>query len=53
MRSIMKFLKCEKGATAIEYALIASAMGLVLIAVMPALESALDTQFTALAANMN
>ena len=52
MAKFMQFLRDETGATAIEYALIAGATGLVLIAVMPALESSLDTIFTSLAAGM-
>ena len=40
-----KFLKDESGATAIEYALIASAMGLALIAAMPSITSALSSKF--------
>jgi len=52
MSKIVQFLKQETGATAIEYALIASATGLVLIAVMPALKSALDGTFTSLSSAM-
>jgi pilus assembly protein Flp/PilA len=46
---LKKFLKDESGATAIEYALIASAMGLALIAVMPTIRSAIETQFGTIA----
>ena len=52
MSKILNFIKRDDGATAIEYALIASAIGLVLIAVLPALESALDGTFTSLAQGM-
>ena len=48
MSKIKKILKQDTGATAIEYALIAGATGLVLIAVMPALASSLDGIFTSL-----
>ena len=41
-----KFLKDESGATAIEYVLIAAAMALILITVMPTLTTAIQTQFT-------
>jgi pilus assembly protein Flp/PilA len=40
-----KFLKDESGATAIEYGLIAAAIGLMLIAVMPLLSSKLAVTF--------
>jgi pilus assembly protein Flp/PilA len=41
-----KFLKDESGATAIEYGLIAAAMGTCLILVMPFITDALTTKFT-------
>lgn len=41
-----KFLKDESGATAIEYGLIAAALGLMLIAIMPLLSSQLLTTFS-------
>ena len=41
-----RFFKDESGATAIEYGLIAAATGLALVAVMPAIETALTTTFT-------
>jgi pilus assembly protein Flp/PilA len=43
-----KFLKDESGATAIEYGLIAAAMGLALIAVVPTLAGTMKAKFTAL-----
>ncbi len=43
-----RFLKDESGATAIEYALIASATGLALIAVMPSLNIVLSAKFAAI-----
>ena len=52
MSKFAKFIKDESGATAIEYGLIAAATGLVLVAVMPAVESALTTTFTTLSGAM-
>ncbi len=49
-QSIAHFMKNEDGATAIEYALIAGATGLALIAVMPTLGVNLGAAFTSLAA---
>ena len=43
-----RFFKDESGATAIEYGLIAAATGLTLVAVMPAIETALTTTFTSI-----
>ena len=40
-----RFIKDKSGATAIEYVLIAAAMALVLITVMPTLTDALSAQF--------
>ena len=44
-----KFLNDESGATAIEYALIAAAMGLALITAMPLIKAAIIGKFTSLA----
>jgi pilus assembly protein Flp/PilA len=41
-----KFLKDESGATAIEYGLIAAAMGLALITAMPFITRAVVNKFT-------
>ena len=46
---IAHFVKNEDGATAIEYALIAAATGLALIAVMPTLGISLENRMTPLA----
>jgi pilus assembly protein Flp/PilA len=46
MNKIARFVKDESGATAIEYGLIAAAIGLMLIAVLPSLKSQLSTTFT-------
>jgi pilus assembly protein Flp/PilA len=48
VNNMKKFLADETGATAIEYALIAAAMGVCLIAAMPLITGPLITQFTAL-----
>jgi pilus assembly protein Flp/PilA len=40
-----KFFNDESGATAIEYGLIAAAIGLMLVTAMPTLRSALSTKF--------
>ena len=48
MCNLVRFIKDDSGATAIEYGLIAAATGLVLVAVMPAVESALTTTFTSI-----
>ena len=45
---LKKFLRDEDGATAIEYGLIAAAMGLALIVIMPIVETALTTLFSSL-----
>ncbi len=48
-----KFLKDESGATAIEYGLIAAAMGLMLILVMPLLASAVGGKFSLITNALN
>ena len=45
MVNIVRLLKDESGATAIEYALIAAATGLALTAVMPAIKTGLGIVF--------
>jgi pilus assembly protein Flp/PilA len=45
MNKLVRFLKDESGATAIEYGLIAAAIGLMLVAVLPGLRDALSTVF--------
>ena len=49
MNKFLRFVKDESGATAIEYGLIAAAMGVALIAVMPSLASAITGKFSSLA----
>ncbi len=45
VRQMARFQQCECGATAIEYALIASAMGLALIAALPAISSGIGSKY--------
>lgn len=53
MQKFLLFWKDEAGATAIEYSLIAAAMGLALIAVMPVLASAVTNSFTSIAGHIS
>ena len=57
MKSIRKFLKSEKGATAIEYGLIAALISIVIIAALqlvgPQLSATFNTVATALSAANN
>jgi pilus assembly protein Flp/PilA len=46
LRSLRGMLKDNGGATAVEYAFIASAMGLMLIPVLPPLRNAVEELFT-------
>jgi pilus assembly protein Flp/PilA len=48
-----KFINDESGATAIEYGLIAAAMGLALVTVMPTLRTAVTTKFGSLAGHVS
>lgn len=45
MNKLMRFVKDESGVTAIEYGLIAAAIGLMLVAVMPTLSGQLSNVF--------
>jgi pilus assembly protein Flp/PilA len=45
MKKLVRFMNDESGATAIEYGLIAAAMGLMLVAVMPLLATAVSGVF--------
>jgi len=49
----MRFVKDESGATAIEYALIAAAIGLMLVVVMPLVSGALSNVFGAITTGIN
>jgi pilus assembly protein Flp/PilA len=50
---IRQFLRDERGATAIEYALIASLIGMVIIGAVTAIGGALSGTFTDAAAGLN
>ena len=53
MNQILRMLKDESGATAIEYALIAAAMGLALVTAMPWLAGAITGKFSSLAGHIS
>ena len=53
MKKFVRFMIDESGATAIEYGLIAAAMGLMLVAVMPILATAVSTLFGTLSTGLN
>ena len=46
MSTILRFVRDEKGATAIEYGLIAAGISVAIIAVLTSLGSSLNTTFT-------
>jgi pilus assembly protein Flp/PilA len=48
MRMLMRFLRNESGATAIEYGLIAAGISLAIIAVVNGLGTRLNTKFTSI-----
>lgn len=48
MNKLMRFVKDESGATAIEYGLIAAAIGLVLVATLPLIRGELTRVFQAI-----
>jgi len=52
MTKFARFVKDESGATAIEYALIAAAMGLALITAMPLLAQAITGKFSSLSGHI-
>jgi pilus assembly protein Flp/PilA len=52
MTKFVRFVKDESGATAIEYALIAAAMGLALITVMPYLGGIVQDKFSSIAGHI-
>jgi pilus assembly protein Flp/PilA len=53
MSKLVRFVKDESGATAIEYGLIAAATGLALAAVMPQIKTALSGTFTTIKDNLD
>jgi pilus assembly protein Flp/PilA len=52
MTKFVRFIKDESGATAIEYGLIAAAMGIALVTAMPLLASAITGKFSYLASKI-
>lgn len=52
MNKLMHFAKDESGATAIEYGLIAAAIGLLLVLVLPLIRSELDRVFRGIATGL-
>ena len=52
MTKFVRFVKDESGATAIEYALIAAAMGLALVTAMPLLATAITGKFSSLSGHI-
>jgi pilus assembly protein Flp/PilA len=52
MKKLVHLLKDESGATAIEYALIAAAMGLALVSAMPLLASAITSKFSSISTHI-
>ena len=52
MKNIIRFVKDDSGATAIEYGLIAAAMGLALVTAMPILASSITGKFSSLAGHI-
>jgi pilus assembly protein Flp/PilA len=52
MRVIIKFLKDESGATAIEYGLIATGIAVAIIPVITGLGSKLKTTFTSISSSL-
>ena len=53
MKNLFRLLKDESGATAIEYGLIAAAMGLALVTAMPILATAVTGKFSSLASHIS
>lgn len=53
MNKLVRFVKDESGATAIEYGLIAAAIGLMLVAVLPFLRGALEGVYTGITAGLS
>jgi pilus assembly protein Flp/PilA len=52
MNKLMRFVKDESGVTAIEYGLIAAAMGIMLVVAMPTLSAAIKGVFTKIGTDM-
>jgi pilus assembly protein Flp/PilA len=52
LRNVVAFLRCESGATAIEYGLIAAGISVVIIAVINGIGSKLNTKFTSISTQL-
>ena len=52
MSMLKRFWKDEAGVTSIEYGLIAGTTALILVAVLPSLEAALNNQYSTIASAM-
>ncbi len=52
MKFATRFVKCEAGATAIEYGLMASLIGIAIIATVQALTTNLNTTFSKVSGNL-
>jgi pilus assembly protein Flp/PilA len=53
MRSLRDFVRADSGATAIEYALIASGIAAAIIAVVTSLGTRLNVMYTSVSTNLN
>lgn len=53
MRLVIRFLKDENGATAIEYGLIAAGVALAIITVVKGVGTKLNTTFTSISSQLN
>ena len=53
MNKLIRFVKDDSGATAIEYGIIAAATGLALVAVMPTIKTKLTATFTSISSALS
>ncbi len=53
LRKLAAFAKCESGATAIEYGLIAASISVAIIAVVNGLGTKLNANFTSISTKLN
>ena len=52
MSKLVRFVKDDSGATAIEYGLIAAATGLALVGIMPTIKANLTSTFTSISSTL-
>jgi len=52
LKLLSSYLSSDKGVTAIEYGVIAAAMGVALVIVMPSLSSSITAQFSSLGSHV-